>query len=82
MTKLSHYEESIQYFNRCIDLEPDYYYAIFNKSIVFRRLKRYDEALELLNNLTGPPEVYKIIQYHKFSVLNKVQSNAHSKKSL
>lgn len=73
------YDESIQYFNKCIDLEPDYHYAIFNKSIVFRRLKRYEEALELLNDLTGKPELNHLIKYHKSGVLKKVQSSFPSR---
>lgn len=73
------YTESIVYFDKCIDLDSKYYYAIFNKSIALRRLKRYKEALESLNCLVEIPEAYNHIKYHRSALLKKVRSDSSSK---
>lgn len=73
------YEESIRYFDECIKLNPDYHYAIFNKSIVLRRLKRYEEVLECLDNLLEKPEAYNLIEYRNPTYL-KSYRNLHNQK--
>lgn len=70
------YQESIRYFDKCLNLDSHYVYAAFNKSIVFRRLERYEDALEILDNLLERPEFYNIIRYHKSDILKKVQSES------
>lgn len=70
------YQESIRYFDKCLNLDSHYVYAAFNKSIVFRRLERYEDALEILDNLLERPEFYNIIRYQKSDILKKVQSES------
>ena len=73
---LYHYDESITYFDKCIDLSPEYYYAIFNKGLVLRRLKRYEEALLCFDKLLENPNYYIIIKPHKSGIMKKLVSKS------
>ncbi|NJN86577.1 MAG: tetratricopeptide repeat protein [Leptolyngbyaceae cyanobacterium SL_7_1] len=46
---MKRYEEALQDFNRAIELDPEYAWAIAHRGVTYRVIKRYDEALRDLN---------------------------------
>ena len=42
---MDRYEEALADFNRAIDLDPSYAWALANRGETYRRMERYEEAL-------------------------------------
>lgn len=49
--KMGLYEESITYFKRAIDVDPEFIDAYFNLGSVYEYLKQYDEALAVFKQI-------------------------------
>ncbi|HPZ08099.1 MAG TPA: SUMF1/EgtB/PvdO family nonheme iron enzyme [Candidatus Eremiobacteraeota bacterium] len=61
------YKEAYEYYNKALEIDPDYIDALYNKGCVLNQLKEYEEALRCFN---------KVIK------LNPTYSNATNKKEM
>jgi len=71
----SKYDESIDYFNKCLKLKKNYKYALFNKGLVLRRKNNLEESFNCFDRLSENEENSINIKPYKLEILEKIKEN-------
>lgn len=72
------FEKAIECFDECLRINKDYYYALFNKALMLRIMKRLPEALECFNELLKTPINQNKIKPYKIEILEKLKRENNS----
>ena len=65
-------DESIDCFDRCLDIDSDYYYALFNKGIVLRKEYKLKDSLKCFNTLLKLPEYEDMVKEYILEIVEKL----------
>lgn len=65
------YDESIECFDKCLSIDEEYYYALFNKGIVLRKACRLKESFSCFNKLLKIPEYENTVREYILEIIEK-----------
>lgn len=71
-------QEAAENFTKCIDLQPENYYAWFNRGICYNRLKEYEKALPDFNQTVKLAPTYKKVYVSRSNTKRHLQDYAGS----
>lgn len=54
--EIGDFEKSLQYYNEVLDYQEDFYEAIYNKAVLFSKMKKINEANRLFNKIKNVKE--------------------------
>ncbi len=69
---LNQKEESIECFNKCLSIDENYIHALFNKAIVLRRIKEFNDSLSCFDELLKTPQNYDKVKPYQLEILDKL----------
>lgn len=70
-------EQSLECFDKCLNIDANYTYSLFNKAITLRRLHRLSDALDCFDELLKKKECYDKVKPYQLEILDKL----HEQKS-
>lgn len=71
----SKYNDSIDCFNECLELNQDYKYALFNKGLVLIRTNRLNESLNCFNRFLENEKNYIKTKPYQIEIIEKINEN-------
>lgn len=69
---LNESDDSIDCFDKCLNIDSEYYYALFNKGIVLRMEYKLKESLTCFNNILKVPEYEDMVKEYILEIVEKL----------
>lgn len=66
-------EKAIECFDKCLSINEDYIFALFNKGMVLRRMWKLPEALDVFDELLKIPNAYDKVKPYQREILDKLE---------
>ena len=79
-SKLNKYEESMKYYDKALEISPDFYAAWINKLGVLKKLGKYEEGIKIINiAIERKPDIFEL-WFMKGFFLEKIGEKEEAKK--
>lgn len=72
------YKKSMECFDKCLNLDKNYYYSLFNKAILLRRIGNLHEALDCFDKLLKIPKIHDKVKPYQLEILDKLHEKNRS----
>lgn len=72
------YKESMKCFDKCLMLDKNYHYSLFNKAILLRRIGNLHEALDCFDRLLKIPKIHDKVKPYQLEILDKLHEKNRS----
>lgn len=69
---LNEYAEALNCFEKCLKIDGNYEYALFNKGMVLRMMGQLKPALDCFDILLNNPENYNKVKTYQLEILEKI----------
>lgn len=66
------FSDSIKCFDKCLDIDSAYYYALFNKGLILRIANEFEQSLECFDALLDEGQYVDKVEFYRLDALRKL----------